>query len=165
MSKISAAGVRACATRGRQIVAMAALATVVLVTPLTASDQTTFVSGEATRAAFAKGQPLLETEAYKVHASRREAPGLAEIHVRDTDIIYVLDGAATIVTGGDAVGTKTVAADELRGSTITGGLVRRLEKGDVFVIPNGVPHQFTSITGPFLYFVVKVTAPRDGGSR
>jgi Cupin len=158
MSKIRATG-------GRQIIAMVALATVVLVTPLTASDRTTFIGVEATRAAFAKGQPLLETEAYKVHASRRDAPGLAEIHVRDTDIIYVLDGVATIVTGGEAVETRTVALDELRGSTITGGLARQLRKGDVFVIPNGVPHQFTSITGPFLYFVVKVTAPGDGGSR
>jgi len=144
---------------------LGSMAALLLTSPLTASDRTTFVSGQATAAAFAKGQPLLETTQYKVHASRRESPGLAEIHVRDTDIIYVLDGTATIVTGGEAIAPKEVAAEELRGSAITGGAARSLAKGDVFVIPNGVPHQFTAINGPFLYYVVKVTAPADGGSR
>jgi len=48
--------------------------------------------------AFARGAALLEVENYKVHASRREAAGMAEVHVRDTDIIYVLEGTATFVT-------------------------------------------------------------------
>ena len=142
-----------------------AIALVMGVHPITASDPTTFVSGDATRAAFAKGQPLVETDRYKVHASRRETPGLAEIHVRDTDILYVLDGTATIVTGGEAVGPKPIGPDELRGSAIAGGAVRQLARGDVLVIPNGVPHQFTAVDGPFLYYVVKVTALADGGSR
>jgi glc operon protein GlcG len=49
--------------------------------------------------AFERGAPLLETPEYKIHASRREAPGQAEIHRRDTDILYVLRGTATFVTG------------------------------------------------------------------
>src|SRR5213596_2480944 len=59
-------------------------------------------------AAFAKGMPLLETNNFKIHASRRETPGLAEIHTRDTDIVYVLEGAATLVTGGKATERKTI---------------------------------------------------------
>jgi hypothetical protein len=65
-------------------------------------------------AAFAKGEPLLETDSYKVHASLREGPGKAEVHVRDTDIIYVLEGTATIMTGGTAIDRRTTAADEIR---------------------------------------------------
>ena len=108
-------------------------------------------------AAFAKGMPLLETNSFKIHASRRETPGLAEIHTRDTDIVYVLEGSATLVTGGKALGTKTIAPDEIRGNAIEGGEARRILKGDVIVIPNGVPHWFKEVEGPLLYYVVKVT--------
>ena len=45
-------------------------------------------------------------ESYMVHASRREQPGMAEIHTKDADIVYVLDGTATLVTGGTAVDAK-----------------------------------------------------------
>jgi uncharacterized protein GlcG (DUF336 family)/mannose-6-phosphate isomerase-like protein (cupin superfamily) len=120
----------------------------------------TYLPAGNVAAAFMKGVPLLETDGYKVHASRREREGQAEVHLRDTDIFYVLDGTATLVTGGMAVNLKTTAIDEQRGETIAGGDVRPLVKGDVVIIPNGVPHLFKDVTAPFLYFVVKATAPR-----
>lgn len=119
-------------------------------------------------AAFAAGKPLLENDRFKVHASRRDAAGMAEVHTRDTDIVYVLDGSATLVTGGTVVAGKVTAADEIRGASIDGGETRRLTKGDVVVVPNGVPHWFKQVNGPLLYYVVKVTAPGmtdAGGSR
>ena len=124
-----------------------------------------FLPAMRVTAAFDKGMPLLETAGYKVHASRREAPGMAEVHTRDTDIIYVLDGTATVVTGGIAVDSKPLAGstEEFRGASVSGGRAQRLVKGDVFVIPNGVPHQFTEVQSPFLYYVVKATAA--GGSK
>jgi len=91
-----------------------------------------------------------------VHACRREKPGQAEIHTKDTDVIYVLDGAATFITGGEAINAKTTAPDELRGESIRNGQTRQIAKGDVIVVPNGVPHQFAQVTDPFLYYVVKV---------
>ena len=123
-------------------------------------------SAEGT-AAFKAGRPLLENGQFKIHASRREAAGMAEVHTRDTDIVYVLDGAATLVTGGAVVGGQTTAMDEIRGASIEGGETRRLVKGDVVVVPNGVPHWFKQVDGPLLYYVVKVTAPATemGGSR
>ncbi len=117
-----------------------------------------FPSADVT-AAFAKGAVLLGEDAgrnYMVHASRREAPGQAEIHTLDTDIIYVLDGTATFVTGGAAVETKTVAPNEIRGSSIQNGETRRLVKGDVIIVPANTPHWFVETTKPFLYYVVKV---------
>ena len=110
-------------------------------------------------AAFTKGAILLDGSDgrnYMVHASRREKPGQAEIHTKDTDVIYVLDGTATFVTGGEAVDTKEIAANELRGSSIRNGETRQIAKGDVIVVPNGIPHQFLEVTSPFLYYVVKV---------
>ena len=84
------------------------------------------------------------------------------MHDRDTDIIYVLDGTATLVTGGTAVDAKVTAADERRGASISGGTTRKLAKGDVIVVPRGTAHQFTEVQAPFLYYVVKVTT---GGGR
>jgi mannose-6-phosphate isomerase-like protein (cupin superfamily) len=37
-----------------------------------------------------------------------------------------------------------------------------LARGDVFIVPNGVPHSFTKVQGPFLYYVVKTTSPAGG---
>jgi glc operon protein GlcG len=109
--------------------------------------------------AFSKGAILLDGSDgrnYMVHASRREKPGQAEIHTKDTDVIYVLDGTATFITGGEAINAKTTAPDELRGESIRSGQTRQIAKGDVIVVPNGVPHQFAQVTDPFLYYVVKV---------
>jgi len=56
------------------------------------------------KAAFAKGSVLFDhSDKYMVHASRREQSGMSEIHTKDADIVYVLDGTATLVTGGTAV--------------------------------------------------------------
>src|SRR5881396_3555622 len=62
----------------------------------------TFMDSNKVAAAFAKGMPLIETDTFKVHASRRDAAGVVEIHGRDTDIFYLLEGSATFVTGGTA---------------------------------------------------------------
>lgn len=106
---------------------------------------------------FAKGMPLLVNTRYKIQAGRRVMPGQVEVHANDTDIFYVTEGTATFVTGGTAVDPKTTGAGEMRAEKITGGTTRHLTKGDVIVIPAGVAHQFTEVSGTFLYFVVKVT--------
>ena len=121
----------------------------------------TFIDATRVAAAFAKGQPLLETPGYKVHASRRVEPGQAEIHTLDTDVIYVVDGSATLVTGGKAVDAKEIAPNEIRGTKIEGGEEHQISKGQVIVIPNGVPHQFTAVVGELHYFVCKPTASSE----
>jgi len=107
--------------------------------------------------AFAKGLPLLITSSYKIQTGRRVMPGNVEIHERDTDIFYITEGTATLTTGGAATDAKTTAPGEIRGEKITGGVARKLTKGDVVVIPAGVPHWFSEVSGTFLYFVIKVT--------
>jgi len=93
--------------------------------------------------------------AYSVSAGRRDKPGQSELHEKDTDVFYVLQGTATFVTGGRMVDPKTTAPGEIRGSAIEGGETRTLSKDDVIVIPAGVPHWFKDVQGVFLYFVVK----------
>ncbi len=105
---------------------------------------------------FAKGSILFNASSkYMVHTSRREKPGMAEIHMEDADIVRVLEGTATLVTGGKALNVKMTEPGEFRGSEIDGGETRHLKPGDVIVIPAGVPHWFKEVTNPFLYYVVK----------
>lgn len=145
--------------------AMAAIG-VVAAAATDAMRAVTLIPAASVDAAFAKGVPMLETPGYKIHASRREAPGMAEIHTRDTDILYVRQGTATVITGGEVVEAKTTGLDELRGVSIRGGETRQLSPGDVMVIPNGVPHQFVQTSNPFLYYVVKATSTTAvGGTR
>jgi mannose-6-phosphate isomerase-like protein (cupin superfamily) len=113
---------------------------------------------EKVAAAFAQGGPLLATNNFKIQAGRRTEPGEVEIHDRDTDIFYVLEGSATFVTGGKAIGARSSGPDETRAKEITGGEERQLTKGDILVIPKGVPHWFKQVSGPFLYYVVKVSS-------
>lgn len=111
-------------------------------------------------AAFAKGEPLLEVPGYKVHASRRDEPGMAEVHLFETDVFYVLEGEATLVTGGTMVEPKEIEPGQIRGSSIEGGVEHNLTKGDVIVIRQHEPHWFKDVNAPFLYFVVKPIAPK-----
>jgi len=107
---------------------------------------------------FSNGAVLLDgmNRNYMVHTSRRTTAGQAEIHTLDTDIIYVLQGSATFVTGGDAVEAKVTAPNELRGVGIKGGDTRLLIKGDVIVVPNNTPHWFKEVDGTLLYYTIKV---------
>ena len=127
------------------------------VAPALAADVTYFPANEVS-AAFDKGAVLFDGAGrnYMVHASRRDAAGQAEVHVKDADIIYVLEGSTTFVTGGTVVDGKTTAPDEIRGTAIKDGETRRLGKGDVIIVPNGTPHWFKEVEGPVLYYVVKV---------
>jgi glc operon protein GlcG len=123
-----------------------------------------FFAGRDVAAAFAKGSVLLDGAGrnYMVHASRREGPGQAEVHELDTDVIYVLGGSATLVTGGSVVDGKTVEPREIRGASIAAGDTRKIAKGDVITVPNGTPHWFKEVTGPLTYYVVKVRAEAGG---
>jgi uncharacterized protein GlcG (DUF336 family)/mannose-6-phosphate isomerase-like protein (cupin superfamily) len=118
-----------------------------------------FWKSDDVKAAFTKGSVLFGGEDgrnYMVHASHREGPGMAEVHELDADIIYVLDGSATFVTGGSVEGGKTTALNEIRGASIRNGDVRRISKGDVLIVPAGTPHWFKDVSGPLNYYVVKV---------
>lgn len=117
-----------------------------------------YFPAEDVRQAFQKGAPLLEVAGYKIHASRRDRAGQAEVHEIDTDIVYVLSGSATLVTGGKVSEGHEVSPHEIRGTRIVGGDQRELKPGDVAVIPDRTPHWFSNVPGEFLYYVVKVTS-------
>ncbi len=117
-----------------------------------------FFDAKQVSTSFSTGAVLLDgsDRHYMVHTSRRDKPGLAEIHALDTDIIYVMQGSATLVTGGAAIDAKQTEPNEIRGSRIEGGLTQRLSKGDVIIVPNNTPHWFKEVNGEFLYYTIKI---------
>ncbi len=118
-----------------------------------------FYGKDQVKKSFADGAVLYDGAGgrnYMVHTSRRDKPGLAEIHTKDADIIYVLEGSFTFVTGGAAVDAKTTAPDEIRGASINGGETRELKPGEVIIVPAGTPHWFKEVKGPVLYYTIKV---------
>ena len=107
----------------------------------------------------AKGGSVVTAPNLSILMAHRSEPGMVEVHDKETDTIYVLDGAATIVTGGTMVGGSVTAPGQQRGTDIKGGQAQKLAKGDVMVIPAGVPHWFKEVSGSVDYYVVKVIAP------
>jgi mannose-6-phosphate isomerase-like protein (cupin superfamily) len=117
-----------------------------------------YFPSKAIKDRFEEGGLLLDTPGYKIDAGRRDAPGEVEYHERVVDVMRVVEGKATVITGGELVNPRQVSAGELRAESIDGGTEHELSEGDVLAVPNGVPHQFVSVSDPFLYFVVKVEA-------
>jgi glc operon protein GlcG len=117
-----------------------------------------FLEGKSVAAKFRMGGLLLDTPGYKVDAGRRDGPGEVEWHASVTDIMHVQSGTATVVLGGEMVNAREVKPGEVRADSINGGQTFKLAPGDVLVIPNGQPHWFRDVPGPFEYYVVKVVS-------
>jgi mannose-6-phosphate isomerase-like protein (cupin superfamily) len=94
------------------------------------------------------------TDQYAIHEVRRLKAGPAAVHPGWSEIHLILEGGATLVTGGK----MTTAADGSK--TIEGGVSHTLKKGDVFIIPADTPHMYSKVSGSVSYFEVRfVTAP------
>jgi mannose-6-phosphate isomerase-like protein (cupin superfamily) len=90
----------------------------------------------------------------------KSLPGDAVLHETRTSEVYVmLEGAATLVTGGSLAGRKATptgaGSTTVRGSSIEGGVTRRITKGDVVVIPGGTPHWWSILEGDIKYMIVR----------
>ena len=116
----------------------------------------TYVSHEKVDVAMAKGGGLVKASDLLVQGSHRTGPGHVELHEKETDVLYVTDGSATFITGGAMIGGKTTTPGQMAGTDIKGGDTYHLTKGDVIVVPAGVPHWFKEVPSSVTYFVVKV---------
>jgi hypothetical protein len=87
------------------------------------------------------------------------------VNDKTTSIFLVLDGAGTLVTGGKLTNPAPLSPDDpdlklvgsgSRGKGIQNGQSRRISKGDVVIIPPGVPHGFSAVEQSITYEVVRV---------
>ncbi len=127
-------------------------ATAVLLVAAAGDAKVTFIAHDK----VAKGGTLVTAPDLIVMVVSRDRPGEVEIHEKETDTFHVVDGSATLVTGGTMTGGKVTAPNQRRGKDITGGEIHHLTKGDVIVIPAGIPHWFKEVPQSINYYVVKV---------
>jgi mannose-6-phosphate isomerase-like protein (cupin superfamily) len=92
----------------------------------------------------------------------KSAPPNATVHQTSvTEVYYVLEGAGTLVTGGTLKKPATPRPSTLGDWTdigsdgIEGGVSRRIAKGDVVIIPGGVPHGWASTESDITYLIVR----------
>lgn len=119
----------------------------------------TYVGHDKVAAAMSKGGSLVTASDLLVSGSHREKGGQVEVHDKETDVFYIVDGSATLITGGTMVGGKKTKPGQMLGTSINGGQTHQLSKGDVIVIPAGTPHWFKEVPQSVSYYVVKVLKP------
>lgn len=84
--------------------------------------------------------------------------GDANLHeVSRSEVYYMLEGAATLVTGGTLTDPRRPSPEStsLRGSGIEGGVSRRIVPGDIVIIPGGTPHWWSDLETDISYLIVR----------
>jgi mannose-6-phosphate isomerase-like protein (cupin superfamily) len=82
----------------------------------------------------------------------------ANLHqTKVTEIYYILDGSATLVTGGTLPDPKPnrPGSTTFQSARIDGGTSRHVGKGDVIIIPGRTPHWFSSQEGDLRYLIFR----------
>ena len=90
-------------------------------------------------------QPIVALAPYRAVLEYRASIGTAAIHEKEAEIFYVIDGSATLVTGGKLVNEKRPNPENLNGTAIEGGKSQAVAKGDFFIVPDGTAHWFSEI--------------------
>jgi mannose-6-phosphate isomerase-like protein (cupin superfamily) len=144
----------------RIVTVIVVLAACLAVTSAQQPAQVTYLDAEKFAALAAKGGALANGPDFTASLARRNKPGQVEIHTKETDIFFIVDGSATFVTGGTMVGGKETRPNQMLGTDIQGGQTHQLTKGDFISIPAGIPHWFTDVPASGItYYMVKVVKP------
>jgi mannose-6-phosphate isomerase-like protein (cupin superfamily) len=99
---------------------------------------------------------VANTDQYRINVVHREKPAGAIAHPGNTELHYIIDGAATIVTGGTIVRAPGAPAGA---ATIQNGETRHMKKGDIIIVPPNTPHWYKDIEGTVTYLEVRFVAP------
>lgn len=95
------------------------------------------------------------TDQYRVSIVKRDKAAGALAHPGNTELLYIVEGEGTMVTGG-----KLIAAANGNPASITDGVSRHFVKGDVFIVPAGSPHWFAAVDKAVTYLEVRWLAPK-----
>src|SRR5215813_12701414 len=93
------------------------------------------------------GQQMLKLGNYNINMEHRVMGQAAAVHEKEAELFYVIDGSGTIVTGGKLVEEKRTNEANLSGTSIQGGISKKITKGDWIMVPEGVPHQIPNVDG------------------
>ncbi|SRR5579871_1402569 len=138
-----------------------------------ASSQKTFTTAAEVQALLAKAkgerkegqvmvaEHILSLAPYNVNLEYRPVDGAAAVHEKEAELVYIIDGSGTLITGGKVVGEKRTNATNLSGTGIDGGAAQAVSKGDFAIIPEGTPHQFKPANGPLVLMTMHVPRPES----
>jgi glyoxylate utilization-related uncharacterized protein len=99
---------------------------------------------------------LAEPKSGTAMITSRDKTGLSEIHADWIDHIFVQEGGATMILGGEIKEPKETGPGETRGSGVTGGKSFAMRPGDYVYVPAGTVHQMVLAPGQTIrYAVVK----------
>jgi mannose-6-phosphate isomerase-like protein (cupin superfamily) len=102
---------------------------------------------------------ILSLAPYVANLEYRPIDGAVAVHEKEAEMVYVIDGGGTLITGGTVVGEKRTNAANLSGTAIDGGTMRTIAKGDFAIIPEGTPHQFKPAGGALVLMTLHVPRP------
>jgi len=112
------------------------------------------------KAASATGSASETLQKYGVDytmLSFRSKDGGPELHEKFADIFVVIDGSATLLSGGELANPTSTSPGEMHGTSILHATTTALSKGDIVHIPANTPHQLLIPEhGTLTYFVIKV---------
>ena len=116
-----------------------------------------------------EGQPLISAPIialapYRAMLEYRAAKAPAALHETEAEMMYVIDGAGTIVTGGKLVDEKCNNPENLSGTDISGGSAQAITKGDFLVVPQNTPHQIAP-TGGAPIVLMTLHVPRKAAAQ
>jgi mannose-6-phosphate isomerase-like protein (cupin superfamily) len=108
-------------------------------------------------------QPVVRSAPFAMNLEYRVG-GLnanATAHDTEAEVFVVVEGSGTLVTGGTIRDERRTNAANRAGTAIDGGARRTLSKGDVALVPEGVPHWFTDVNGTLV--LLSMHLPRPAG--
>jgi hypothetical protein len=95
---------------------------------------------------------------YRVQFEYRTGTTPPSLHKGQSEMIYVIAGGCTLVTGGTLVDAKTNGAN-MSGTAIKGGSPRKIAKGDYVLVPTDTPHWYTDVQGEFISATLHMPVP------
>jgi mannose-6-phosphate isomerase-like protein (cupin superfamily) len=104
-------------------------------------------------------QPILRLAPYNANLEYRASVGAASLHEKEAEMFYVIQGSATLVTGGKLVNESRTNAENLTGTAIEGGESRPLTQGAFVIVPEGTPHWFSPINETLILMSLHVPRP------
>jgi mannose-6-phosphate isomerase-like protein (cupin superfamily) len=108
------------------------------------------------------GDTILSLAPYRAGLEYRASVGPAAVHEKEAEIFYVIDGSATLTTGGKLTNESRTNKENLSGSGIEGGTSRTISKGDFVIVPENTPHWFSSINGVIVLMSLHVPRSETG---
>jgi len=107
---------------------------------------------DATLRAGMQTAVVSNTDQYRINVIHRTQGAAPLTHAGNTELHHIIEGSATVVTGGKVVRDSS-------GAKVEGGVSRRVAKGDVILVPADTPHWYKEVESSVTYLEVRFVVP------